>query len=250
MASASSGWVRPAEARFRCAALSAARLRPGAARPDGRHAAGTGTGLVAVLRRPYGFFFNHWRAGRQSANCRGSQRGACTRGAGQVARSTFSGPRSRGTVFGSQALRHQHRLFVRWSRPPRMGPATVPQATCPGHPGRMRRRGMHPRRHQGGGGAPGCRPDSRSPPMVAGHSGDDAAARCRQSRPPASVGRRTGAPPPPCRHDVGMLTWRGQTTVGRLHPPNLVSCMRVRRRRSDVPGFAPSPGKRALPRGP
>jgi hypothetical protein len=75
---------------------------------------------------------------------------------------------------------------------------------------------------QGGGGAPGRRPDSRSPPTVAGHNGDDAAADCRPRRRPASVGRRTGAPPPPCRHDVGRLTVRGQTTVGYLHPPNLI----------------------------
>jgi len=85
----------------------------------------------------------------------------------------------------------------------------------PGHRGGMRRRGMPPRMHQGGGGAPGRRPDSRSPPMVAGHSGVDAAADCSLRRPPASVGRRTGAPPPPCRHDVGRLTVRGQTALGR-----------------------------------
>jgi hypothetical protein len=110
---------------------------------------------------------------------------------GQVARGTFSGPRSRGTVFSSQALRHQQRLFVRRARPPRMVPAPVPQATCPGHPGRMRRRGMHPRMNQGGGGAPGRRP--RSSPKVAGHSGADAAADCGLRRLPASAGRRAGA---------------------------------------------------------
>jgi len=135
---------------------------------------------------------------------------------GQVARGTFSGPRSRGTVFGSQALRHQHRLFMRWSRPPRMVPAPVPQATCPDT--RVACKGVaRPPDAQGGGGAPGRRPDSRLPPMVAGHNGNDAAADCSLRRPPASVGRRTGAPPPPCRHDVGMLTLCGPTTAGDLH---------------------------------
>jgi len=83
------------------------------------------------------------------------------------------------------------------------------------HAGAMRARGTPSRPHQGGGGAPGRRHHSRSPPMVAGHCGVDAAADCSPRRPPASVGRRTGAPPPPCRHDVGMLTLRGQTTLNR-----------------------------------
>ena len=131
---------------------------------------------------------------------------------GQVAWGTFSGPRSRGTGFGSQALRHQHRLFVRWSRPPRMVPAPVPQATCPGTRVACYGVARHPQMNQGGGGAPGRRPDSRLPPMLAGHGAVDAAARRRPRRPPASVGRRTGAPPPPWRHDVGMPAVRGQTT--------------------------------------
>ena len=89
----------------------------------------------------------------------------------------------------------------------------------PGDPGAMRMRGTPPQMHQGGGGAPGRRLDSRSPPMLAVHSGVDAAARCRPRRPPASVGRRTGTPPPPWRLDVGMLNARGQTAVD--HQPTL-----------------------------
>ena len=147
---------------------------------------------------------------------------------GQVAWGTFSGPRSRGTVFGSQASRHQQPQFVRGSRPPRMVPAPVPRATCPDtwvaccgvarQPGCLRAVVVPP----GAGTIRGC------PPKVAGHGGVDAAARCRPRRSPASVGRRTGVPPPPCRHDVGMLTWRGQTTAGRLQPPILPLAARER----------------------
>jgi len=49
-------------------------------------------------------------------------------------RGAFSGPRSRGTGFGSRASRHQHRLFLRWSQPPRMGlrPSPEPPARACG----------------------------------------------------------------------------------------------------------------------
>jgi hypothetical protein len=164
----------------------------------------------------YGFAFNSWKAGWQLANCRGSQRATRNRGAGQAAWGTFSGSRSRGTVFGSQALRHQHRLCMRWLRP-RMMPAPVPQATCPGT--RVACKGMV--RTPDASGRWWClRAQARfaAAPMLAGQSAVDAAERCRQSRPPTSVGWRTGAPPPPCRHEVGRLTVRGQTNLSRRAP--------------------------------
>jgi len=80
--------------------------------------------------------------------------------------------------------------------------------------------------HQGGGGAPGRRHHSRSPPMVAGHSGVDAAADCSLRRPPASVGRRTRAPPPPCRHDLGRLIVHGQTAMGPYAELSIATPMR------------------------
>jgi len=60
-------------------------------------------------------------------------------------------------------------VFARSLWRPRMGPAPVPRATCPGHGGGGRRRGAPPWLPQGGGGAPGRRPHSRSRARHAGH---------------------------------------------------------------------------------
>ena len=51
-------------------------------------------------------------------------------------------------------------------------------------------------------------------PSVPGTGGDDAAERCGARWLPASVGRRTGAPPPTCHHDAGQWTVGGQTALG------------------------------------
>ncbi len=61
------------------------------------------------------------------------------------------------------AQRHQHQPRARRARTPRMGPATVPRATCPGTQG-GRQRGANPTTvAQGGGGAAGRGPHSRCP---------------------------------------------------------------------------------------
>ena len=59
--------------------------------------------------------------------------------------------------------RHQHQPSARTARTPRMGPPTVPRATCPSTwvPGRLV--AGHHWWQQGGGGAPGRRPHSRCP---------------------------------------------------------------------------------------
>ena len=57
---------------------------------------------------------------------------------------------------------------------------------------------------QGGGGALGRRPHSRSPPRLQGTTVLTALRQARHKRCPASEGRRTGAPPSACRHDTGM----------------------------------------------
>ena len=168
------------------------------------------------------FAFNHWKAGWQSDICGCSQRAACRRGAGAgglgyVLRPTLAGHRFRfaGVAPSTASVRA---LVAATAN----GACARTPSHLPRHPGGMQRRGTPARMHQGGGGAPGRRPDSRLPPMVAGHGGVDAAADCSLRRPPASVGRRTGAPPPPWRRDVGMLTVRRQATVGRLHPPDRI----------------------------
>ena len=58
---------------------------------------------------------------------------------------------------------HQHQPSVRRARTPRMGPATVPRATCPGTWVAGRLVAGHRRWQQGGGGAPGRRTHSRCP---------------------------------------------------------------------------------------
>ena len=62
---------------------------------------------------------------------------------------------------------------------------------------------------------PGAGPIRGVPASVLGTGGADAAERCGARWCPASVGRRTGAPPPPCRHDAGRQRLRGQTVLGR-----------------------------------
>jgi hypothetical protein len=61
------------------------------------------------------------------------------------------------------AQRHQHQPSTAGARTPRMGPAPVPQATCPGTSGGAPRGAAPTIVAQGGGGAPGRRPHSRCP---------------------------------------------------------------------------------------
>ena len=137
-------------------------------------------------------------------------RGARAGGPGHVLRPTLAGHRFR--FAGVAPSTPSARALVAATA---NGACARTPSHLPRYPGGMRRRGTPAPMHQGGGGAPGRRPDSRSPPMVAGQSGVDAAADCRLRRSPASVGRRTGAPPPPWRRDVGMLTVRAKATLNR-----------------------------------
>jgi hypothetical protein len=81
----------------------------------------------------------------------------------------------------------------------------------PGHPGGMPRRGTPPTDAAGRWWCPRARAPFAVAPTLAGHSGVDAAAHRTMRRSPASVGRRTGAPPPPWGHNGGMPTLSGQT---------------------------------------
>ena len=84
----------------------------------------------------------------------------------------------------------------------------------PRHPRGMPRRGTSSSDASGRWRCPPARAPFAVAPMRAGHSGIvDAAAHCRLRRSPASVSRRTGAPPP-CRGD-GRLTVRGRAPCGR-----------------------------------
>ena len=148
----------------------------------------------------------------RSARCRRALRAACKCGAGQVARATFSGPRSRGTVFGSQALRHQHGFFLRSSQLPRMGPAPGPRAICPGTRAACQGVARHRRRRRAAVVPPGAGLIRGRLPRLQG-----TAVTMRLRGSPASVRRRTGAPPPPFRRDVGRLNARGQTALGSGH---------------------------------
>ncbi len=74
---------------------------------------------------------------------------------------------------------------------------------------------------------PGAGPIRGRAPSVPGTGGADAAERCGARWCPASVGRRTGAPPPPCHHDAGLPTLRGQKALGRKapHTPHPIRCV-------------------------
>jgi hypothetical protein len=92
----------------------------------------------------------------------------------------------------------------------------------PRHPGGMQRRGTPPTDAAGRWWCPRAQDPFAVASTIAGRNGVDAASQCRLRRCPASVGRRTGAPPPPWRRAVGRLRLRGQTALGRLQPPNLI----------------------------
>jgi hypothetical protein len=114
----------------------------------------------------------------------------------------FSGPRSRGTARGDPPGRLQHRRRCvsamatangSCARPPE--PPALPGAAASGMED-------HARPSQGGGGACGRRPpsrsaDSRSPGRCLPTVGVEASALEPTWQRPASVGRRTRAPPPP-----------------------------------------------------
>jgi hypothetical protein len=163
------------------------------------------TDSLSIIGKPVG--------DRATAEVRSGLRGAGAGGPGHVHRPTLAGHRFRLTRVAPSTASVRALVAATAN-----GACARAPSHLPWHLGGMRRRGTPRRMQQGGGAAPGRRPDSRSLRMVAGHYGNDAAADCSLRRPPASVGRRTGAPPPPCRHNVGRLTVRGQDAVGRRPP--------------------------------
>ncbi len=156
---------------------------------------------------------------------------------GQVARGTFSGPRSRGTRWG----------------PWRAAPSTPPKHAT-GHDaanGASARTPNHLPRHASGtparGGPPSvvagrwwC-PRAEAPFAVSWLferlDRDDAAGRCGPGWRPASVGRRTGAPPPPWGAVAGGLALRGQTGFARSPgPPALARRLACAQQRTAAKG--------------
>ena len=71
----------------------------------------------------------------------------------------------------------------------------------PRQPGGMARRGMPPKDETGRRWCPRAQAPFAVSSTYPGRNRVDAAARCSLRRGPASVGRRTGASPSPCRHD-------------------------------------------------
>ncbi len=88
----------------------------------------------------------------------------------------------------------------------------------PRHPGGMARRGMPPEVETGRRWCPRAQDRFAVSSTHPGRHGVDAAARCSLRRCPASVGRRTGAPPSPWRGSRDTLTARPQAASGRKQP--------------------------------
>ena len=142
-------------------------------------------------------------SGRHAAVQRGSRPGQA-----------FSGPRSRGEDSCGEPLPRQQRLGVSKGWRPRIGPAPACPSRLPSH-----RRGI---------------PAGTPPLPVAGrwwclraqapfavatpslwHRGDDARGQGRPRPCPASVGRRTQAPPATCRSGVWTHGRHRKTATGR-----------------------------------
>jgi hypothetical protein len=137
---------------------------------------------------------------------------------GQVARGTFSGPRSRGPRCGPRAAAP--------STPTKRGDSQdAANGTCartPNHlPGHHRWRATWCRANDRCTGRWWC-PRAEAPFAVSWLSprlaGVDGAAQCGLRWCPASVGRRTGAPPAPCGTVARGLDFRGQPQPPALAP--------------------------------
>ncbi len=139
-------------------------------------------------------------------------------GRGQVARGTFSGPRSRGTRCGP-------RRAVPSTPSKRATVQDTANGTCartPSHLPRHRRWCTSwCRANDRCAGRWWC-PRAQAPFavswLVPRLVGDDAAVRCGPRCCPASVGRRTGAPPPPWGTVAGGLGLRAQPQSAELAP--------------------------------
>jgi hypothetical protein len=150
---------------------------------------------------------------------------------GQVARGTFSGPRSRGTRCGPRA-----------AAPSTPAKRTKSQDTANGTCARTPNHLPRHRRWRASWCRANCRctgrwwcPRAEAPFAVswllARLACVDAANRCGPPCCPASVGRRTGVPPSPCGTVSGGLGRRGQ-----LQPPALVRNLECAQRRTPASG--------------
>ncbi len=92
----------------------------------------------------------------------------------------------------------------------------------PRHPGGRQRRGTPPQDETGRRWCPRAQAPFAVSSTHPGRNPVDAAALCRQRHCPASVGRRTGAPPSPCRHDDGRPTRHRQSAKGRKRIPQIL----------------------------
>jgi hypothetical protein len=166
-------------------------------------------GPLPPLERPRWVWHTAQRSRRSSLRC------ACTCGA-----------RAGGPGYVLRPTLARHRI-----RPASVAPSTrcsraqvddTANGACartpnhlPRHPGGMRMRGRPPSDAAGGRWCPRAQAPFAVASTIAGRSGVDAAERCRHRRCPASVGRRTGAAPPPWRRDVGRQTDPGLAALGR-----------------------------------
>ena len=166
-------------------------------------------GPLPPLERPL------WVCHTAQRGRRGSLRCACTCGAraggpGYVLRPTLAGYRMRPASVAPS------------TRCSRAQVADTANGACartpnhlPRHPGGMRMRRRPPSDAAGGRWCPWAQAPFAVASTIAGRIGVDAASRCRHRRCPASVGRRTGAPPPPWRRDVGRQTDCGLAALSR-----------------------------------
>jgi hypothetical protein len=163
----------------------------------------------------------------RSAGLRPSNARARFAGRGGRPGPAFSGPRSRGTGRAARGLRAPHRPGTHRAWSPRMGPAPAGPSHPPGE-GRAAAavRFVVASRHSSS--APACpaawwwRLRAQAPfavTMPAGRlAGEECAAGGQPGRCPASVGRRTQAPPPRCRRGLGTRTSGGNGQMWTTAP--------------------------------
>ena len=158
---------------------------------------------------------------------------------GQVARGTFSGPRSRGTRWGPRRAVPSTPARRAKSQDTANGACARTPSHLPRQPGGTPAQGLPPGVAAGRWWCPRAQAPFAVSWLLARLDGDDAAVRCGPRWCPASVGRRTGAPPPPWGAVASGLGLRGQPqpaalalrlagaqrrtpALGRLQPPNLI----------------------------
>jgi hypothetical protein len=139
-------------------------------------------------------------------------------------------PRSRGTGFGLLELRHQRRVLVcRWITPRMVACARTP-SHLPLCVGGMRRRCMPATVAAGRRWCPWAQAPFAVSSTCIRDRVVDGATTAGLIRCPASVGRRTGAPPSPWRQSIGMRNARPTTALSRkkhLHTASTLHASRA-----------------------